>query len=131
MKIGIDFHGVIDDDIKLAKAVLTKLMIETLHIAIYVISGPPKVDMEKYLNGYGFYQEVHFDEVLSIVDFLKARDVKMWTDEKGRWWASDKDWWSSKAEICEAHNIDIMIDDNERYQQYFKNKKTKFLLYTR
>lgn len=127
MIIGIDLHGVIDSDIEWAKKILDSLMFD---FGINIISGPPKADIEKELNKYGLYRDIHFDAVFSVVDFLKEKDVKMWTDEKDTWWASDKDWWSSKAEICEKYNVDIMIDDKERYQQYFKDKKTKFLLYT-
>jgi len=129
MIIGIDLHGVIDSDIEWSKKVLDSLMFD---FGINIISGPPKIDTEKELNDYGLYKDVHFDAVFSIVDFLKEKSgVNMWTDDKGRWWASDEEWWSSKAEICEKHNVDIMIDDKERYRQYFKDKKTKFLLYTR
>jgi len=127
MIIGIDFHGVIDDDIEWAKAVLEDLMSSDFNIDI--ISGPPKADIEKELNKHGLYQGLHFDIIFSIVDFLQEENIKMWTDEKGRWWASEEDWWSSKAGICEKHGVDIMIDDKERYQQYFRHKKTKFLLY--
>lgn len=127
MIIGIDLHGVIDSDIEWSKKVLDSLMFD---FGINIISGPPKADIEKELNKYGLYQGLHFDKVFSIVDFLKEKGVEMWTDEKERWWASEEDWWSSKAEICEKHDVDIMIDDKEKYQQYFKDKKTKFLLYT-
>lgn len=124
MIIGIDLHGVIDSDIKNFKSLL-----DTFWNKIYIISGPPKADIEKELNKYGLYQGLHFSKVFSVVDFLKEKGVKMWTDEKDTWWASDEDWWGSKAEICEKHNVDVMLDDKERYQQYFKHKKTKFLLY--
>ena len=129
MIIGIDLHGVIDSDIERFKLMLTGLL-ASLIIEIYIISGPSKVDIEKELNDHGLYRDIHFDAVFSVVDFLKGKGVKMWLDKKGTWWANDEDWWSSKAEICEKHKVDIMIDDKERCRQYFKNKKTKFLLYT-
>lgn len=127
MILGIDFHGVIDSDIEYFRLMSEKTI---SFQKIYVISGPPKADLEKELNKHGLYRGIHFNKIFSIVDFLKEKGVKMWADENGRWWADEEDWWSSKAEICEKHNIDIMIDDKERYQRYFKDKKTKFLLYT-
>ena len=53
----------------------------------------------------------------------------MWYDEKGRPWASDEDWWASKAKICKLNLIDIMIDDSIRYMTCFENISTKFFLY--
>ena len=126
MILGIDLHGVIDHDIKYFKSMLKNTM---PFQKIYIISGPPKADIEEELSRHGLYLGLHFNKVLSIVDFLKERGIKMWTDINGQWWASEEDWWSSKAEICEKYNVDIMIDDKERYQKYFKSKKTKFLLY--
>lgn len=135
MIIGIDLHGVIDSDIEAFKFML-ECPVE-VGDKLYIISGPPKVDIEKELNGHGLYRDIHFDEIFSVVDFLKEKSgVNMWTDDKGRWWASDVEWWGSKAEICEKHNVDIMIDDNGRFfcnrtERHFEHKKTKFLLYMR
>lgn len=126
MIIGIDLHGVIDSDIENFKSLL-----EIFWYKIYIISGPSKTELEEELNKYRLYQGLHFAKIFSVVDFLKEKGVRMWTDDKGRWWASEEDWWSSKAEICEKHNVDIMLDDKEKYGHYFKNKKTKFLLYTK
>jgi len=128
MVLGIDLHGVIDDNIHYFKSMLESTI---RYQDIYIISGPPKIDIKRELDKHSLYQGLHFDRVFSVVDFLKGKNVKMWTDERGRWWASDEDWWSSKAEICEKYDVDVMIDDKKRYQQYFKDKKTKFLLYTR
>jgi len=126
MILGIDLHGVIDSDIKNFKPLL-----EIFWNKVYIISGPPKADIEKELNKHGLYQGLHFNKVFSVVDFLKEKSgVNMWTDEQGRWWASEEDWWSSKAAICEKHGVDIMIDDKEKFGRHFKDKKTKFLLYT-
>jgi len=130
MILGIDLHGVIDSNLASFKSMLEGFKTDIIYkIKIYIISGPPKADIEKELNEYGLYKGLHFDKVFSILDFLKEKGVKMWTDVNGQWWASEEDWWSSKAEICEKYNVDIMIDDKERYQKYFKSKKTKFLLY--
>lgn len=132
MILGIDLHGVIDNDLKSFKPMLKGLRLdEKYKVRIYIISGPPKIDIrEELINKHNLYQGIHFDRILSVVDFLKGEGVRMWTDERGRWWSSDGDWWSSKAKICERYNVDIMIDDRKEFQQYFKGKKTKFLLYT-
>lgn len=127
MIIGIDLHGVIDSNVDSFRGFLSAYTI--LDIPIYIISGPPKTDIEIELHNYDIYEGTHFNRIISVVDFLKNKKVKMWTDEKGRWWASDEDWWSSKAEICKMYSVDIMIDDQERYGSYFKDTKTRFILH--
>lgn len=127
MILGIDLHGVIDSDIESFKSMLECQ--PNIGDKLYIISGPPKVDIERELNEYGLYRDIHFDEVFSVVDFLKETNVKMWLDKNGRWWASEEDWWSSKAKICEKYNVDTMIDNEKKYQQYFKEKKIEFILY--
>jgi hypothetical protein len=37
--------------------------------------------------------------------------------------------WSSKAEICEEHGIELMIDDKGGYAEYFEDKSAVFFLF--
>jgi len=135
MIIGIDLHGVIDDDPKWFQSRLARLewlMIgfgEYKPIDIYIISGPPKEDIRKELEKHKICRGLHFDEIFSVVDHLKEKGVEMWQDERGRWWSHDEEWWKAKAEICEKHGVDMMLDDKKEWAPYFKNIKTKFLLY--
>lgn len=99
------------------------------HGEVWVISGPPLPEVEEELSSLDYVQGVHYDNVVSVVDFLKSIQVDMWLDEKNTWWASEHEWWSSKAKICEKYGIEAMIDDQERYGRYFKNIKTKFHLW--
>jgi len=99
-------------------------------VEIYVISGPPKIDVLKELNQLRIYQGVHYTDVYTIVDFLKEKDVEMWLDYKNTWWASDENWWGAKAKICEKLNIDLMIDNTNKYKPYFDKKNIKFIIYT-
>jgi len=127
LRLGIDLHGVIDSDIDKFKNFLCAS--KNIGIEIWIISGPDKEYIHRELKEYFIINGLHYDEILSVVDYLKSKGVKMWTDEKGRWWASDEDWWSCKAEICMMHFVDIMIDDSERFGRYFENISTKFVLY--
>jgi len=127
-KIGVDLHGVIDDDITFFKGLLEIFYFAS--IEIYVISGPPVKDIEQELEEYGFKKGLHYQHVASVVDHLKNKGVQMWIGQEGTWWASDDEWWSAKAEICDNKNIDLMIDDSEEYEKAFKKIRTKFLLYT-
>jgi len=128
MIIGIDLHGVADTYPEI------KGLLEAIRSGgnqVYVISGPHVDKIVARLEALEFKHKVHYDEILSVVHFLKYYNYEMWQDEKGDWWTSDEDWWSSKAKICLEYNIDIMIDDSERYREWFEklNVPTKFVLF--
>jgi hypothetical protein len=134
MKIGVDLHGVIDNDPEWFHRFLGNLLVECGRwkdraFTVCIVSGPPKEDILRELKKHGFLPGMDFDEVYSVVDHLKEKGVEMWQDERRRWWTHDKIWWKAKAEICEKQNIDIMIDDKKEWGAHFKNIKTKFLLY--
>ena len=134
MIIGIDLHGVIDDDVEWFSSYMSSLMMECGKwkepvFTVCVISGPPREDILKELAKHKFHIGLCFDEVYSVVDHLKEKGAEMWQDDRGRWWTHDKEWWKAKAEICEKHKVDIMIDDKKEWALHFKNIKTKFLLY--
>jgi len=127
MKLGIDLHGVIDSNPDLFKNLLTLMSLQNKEV--YVVSGPPKVDIIIELNNLGFERELHYKDVYSIVDFLKESGVEMWL-KNYRWWCNKKDWQESKAKICNSLSLEYMIDDKEMYRKAFDNIKTKFVLYT-
>jgi len=130
IRIGVDLHGVIDDNVDLFKIISAMLLFGDIgNVKIYVISGPPKNEVLEELNKLRIYQGVHYTDVYTIVDFLKEQDVKMWLDYKNTWWASDKDWWGAKAKISEQLDIDLMIDNTKNYKKYFKEINIKFVLY--
>ncbi|KKL81134.1 hypothetical protein LCGC14_1997800 [marine sediment metagenome] len=131
MIIGVDLHGVIDDDPEWFREILLDFIGDGEYKAftIYIISGPSKEDIKKELEKYKLYQGLHFDEIISVVDYLKETGAEMWQDDRGRWWTHDKEWWEVKAKICEKYGVDLMIDDKKEWAPYFKNIETKFLLY--
>lgn len=127
-KIGIDLHGVIDDNVEMAKIHLKNLVRDGN--IILIISGPPTDELEAELAGHGLEQGVHYHEVRSVVDHLKSKSAEMWQDEKGRWWTHDEIWWGTKGEICEECEVDIMIDDHEEFAVGFPDTVlTSFILY--
>lgn len=131
MIIGVDLHGVIDDDPKWFNELLEGFMEsgDTVYITVYIISGPPEEDIRNELKKCALYQATHFSKIYSVVDHLREKGVEMWQDDRGRWWTHDDEWWKAKAEICEKHGVGIMIDDKKEWAPHFKNIKTKFLLY--
>jgi len=130
MKVAVDVHGVMDASPEEFQPLLEQAISTGLY-KIYVISGPPKLQVKKELDALGYEEGKHYHFLFTIVDHLLEYNVKMWKGDKGTWWASDVDWWSAKAAICKEHDIDFLIDNTELYNNYFKDIKTKFWLYKR
>jgi len=128
-RIGIDLHGVIDNDVEWFKEILETIHLRTF-ITVHIISGPSTEEIKAELDKLGFKKGIHYEGISSVVDYLKYAEVKMWKDHKDTWWANDDDWWGAKAAICEKLDIDIMIDDKDGYKEAFSKIKTKFVLYT-
>jgi hypothetical protein len=119
--IGIDLHGVLDKYPEILKPLLMGLT--ACGVRIVVVTGPPTLDAVEELEKLGYihtYTKLgHYHRVKSIIHFLEVENARMWQDDKGRWWTDEETWWSAKAKICEREELQIMIDNEERYQQYF------------
>ena len=117
--IGINLHGVLDTYPHILKPFMK--IITNLDIAnINIVSGPPTHTIIKELNDLGYYTDVHFNNVFSVVDFLIHEKEKMWKDDNDLWWSDDNIWWNAKARICEENGIDCLIDNDEKYSNGFK-----------
>lgn len=127
-RLGIDLHGVIDTNVSTFKWVLRLIILQGR--MVHIVSGPPAKEIKAELEEYGFISGVHYYQIHSVVDHLKEKGVNMWLDHNETWWASDEDWWSAKAEICKRFGIKEMIDDKERYGEYFKGTDMAFFLYS-
>lgn len=132
MKIGFDLHGVLNTKPKKFQKLLKELIQD--HHKVVVVSGPPVAEIIHKVLKLKYSPGMHYTGVISVVDYLRFRGVKMWQDAKGMWWASEEDWWSSKAKICEEYNVDVLIDDHHEYGSYFSSlsiaQRTRFFLYS-
>jgi len=130
MIIGFDIHGVLDTHteqiVKMTKG------LRQLGIEIMVITGPEEEQAKAELDRLGLQLGVHYDSIVSVVDWLQRHlaEGEMWQDEKGHWWCSDEDWWTSKAKICSEYDVDTLFDDSEKYLLGWDktNCKTEFML---
>jgi len=131
MKVAFDVHGTIDDASFISKSTM-RMMLKIFMdsgLDIYIISGPPEEQIHKELKKLGYIEGTHFhyDNVFSVVDFIRFNtDVKMTQDEKGYWWCDETFWWDSKGIICEKFGIDIMFDNDIRYKKNMPHI-TKFI----
>ena len=129
LRVGFDLHGVLEKYPDQFKPIIQQLRKEG--IEIWIISGPPLMkirgDLEKL--GYTPFSD-YFDRFESVVDFLSHDpSINFWQDEKGNWWVDEPIWWATKGRICEANNIDILVDDSIRYHENFScTCKTEFIL---
>ena len=123
MKIGLDLHGVLTRWPILFKAVLKPLK-HLAGIKIYIITGPPYIEALDEVHNLGLEKGKHYDELYSVVDHLKGVSAPedMWQDENGRWWAEEKAWWGTKAEIASMCDLDFHVDDSPEYGEYFTGK---------
>lgn len=129
MRIAFDLHGVIDKYLDLYKQFMKHL--KSKNVEIYIVSGPPMQQLAKELEVLELVQGVHYDRMISVVDFLKEYfpEVKWRQDYKGNWWTNEDDWWASKDLICREYKIDILFDDSPGYGEYFEDiKDPKFVL---
>ena len=115
MKLGLDFHGVVDTHYVLL-ASMTRALFD-YGWDIHIITG--QSISEKFL------QEVRdlgikYTHVFSIVDYHVKQGTEVKYDENGPW--IDRELWDrTKADYCERENIDLHIDDSDVYGKYFKN----------
>ncbi len=121
LKIGIDFHGVIDtfpDKFKQLAYALVKDGAE-----VHVVTGQQNnEEMEAALSRAG----IRYTHYFSIIDHLIERGVPVeWID--GQPFANKDQWDSAKAEYCEAQDIDFMIDDSPVYREAFNRIGTTYL----
>ncbi len=123
LRIAFDIHGTLDND---PTFVLKKIFIAMLSRGhkIFIISGPPADQIRKELKALGILESSV--TIVSIVDWLTEKKVKMSLDSKGNWWCADLIWWSSKGNICRELSIDLIFDDKIEYAKNMP-ETTKFI----
>lgn len=129
MKIGIDLHGVITDDPHFWQHFSSKM--RRAGHTVCVISGPSARTVWDELGSLYSYDCAAdiFNQVYSVVDWLKNNDFKMWEDpdKPDHWWTDEKDWNAAKGRMCEQYGIDIIFDNSPEYEEYMPDT-TKFVL---
>ena len=112
LKIGLDFHGVINSHPSYFKD-FTQAAVSRGH-KIYIITGGPADKIACFLRGWG----ICYQELFAIVDYYAAKgEVTFYKD--GSFHVDDKLWNTAKARFCKKYQIDIHIDDSDVYGQSF------------
>jgi len=127
MKIAVDLHGTITRYPEKFMWMMSSWI--TAGDEVFVLSGPPKDEVLAELESLGFIRGIHFNHVVSIVDYLmNGKKVRMWQDEKNSWWSEPEHWWSAKADLCEEFGADVLIDDTAKYAEKLDTNRTMFWL---
>lgn len=121
LKIGIDYHGVIDQHPEYF-ALFCKEAISRGH-KIYVITGGPSKDVAVKLGEFNN----PYNEIFAIVDFYGQSSLMNFSDD-GKYKISDELWNKAKGEYCRKEKIDIHIDDSQEYIKWFT---TPYCLYNK
>lgn len=117
MRIGLDFHGVLDSNPFFKE--MAALFVAAGH-AVHIITGARfnKRVRDKF-EKMGIKKDVHYTHFFSISEHLleKNTDVR-WEDSENPWF-DETAWNTAKSDYCREHEIDIHFDDTEVYSETF------------
>lgn len=111
LKIGLDYHGVIDSDPEYFKDFC--LYARSQGHLIYILSGSPKAMLTKLLQDF----DLPYDYAFSILDYCIA--LRRVEQNAQNLTINDIAWNRAKADFCRRCKIDVHIDDSTIYLKYF------------
>lgn len=121
MKIGLDIHGVIDENKKFFSE-LTQLLVANGH-EIHVITGPRLTTrLVEELTEFG----IAYTHLMSITDYLISKNTPIEWDDRGNPHVDHYTWDRVKADYCLEHRIDMHIDDSDAYNYFFKTPYARY-----
>lgn len=127
LTIMFDLHGVANK-----RPDFIKPMMKTFRACghkVIICSGPTISIILDELNELGYESGHHYDDVISVVDYLAGvRGVKFTYDKRGNPWCEPKVWFQSKGFIAFDNGVDVVIDDSPEYEEHMP-KGTAFWLW--
>lgn len=112
IKIGLDFHGVING----RPQYFATFSQEAFHRGheIHIITGGPYQVVKQMLENWG----VCYTKIFAIMDFYETTG-EIGRFENGEYKIPNKLWDMAKAEYCAVNGINIHIDDSSVYAKWF------------
>ncbi len=110
-KLGLDIHGVIDNNPGFFSD-LTHMLKDI--VEVHIITGGRYLEEIEDLKKWN----IHFDKFFSIYDYHEVLGNKPLYNEKGNMRMPETQWDSTKGIYCKENEISVMIDDTYRYKQY-------------
>ncbi len=119
LKIGLDYHGVINKDF----SYFSKFCSEAISRGhqIFIITGGPQPKIRQQLQ----YNKVPYNFIFAISDYYQALGLSKQLPD-GKIVVPDMLWNKAKGSFCRRNDIDFHIDDNIKYSSWFT---TPFCLY--
>ena len=112
MKIGIDFHGVIDTYPDIFAALSLKWIKKGYEV--HILTGKEWGLIESKIKKFGISYTHHF----SIVDHHLALGTLMEKRING-WWMQEEEWNKSKGDYAAKEQITLHFDNDLKYIQWF------------
>lgn len=128
IRLGLDLHGVIDDDPEFFSNLAGTL--KKRGHEVHIVTGrEASEDLHNDLKGCGM-EGVH-DSILSITTYQKNQGVSVhYLDgRKSQPMMMPSIWNPTKAILCASAGIHIMIDDSTLYEPFFRDIKTQYITY--
>ena len=128
MKVGIDIHGVLDHHpekfIEFARQIKHLGCYYPSENMVYIVTGLSREKALKELQVFAdqyAYGIPFWDEVYSIVDYVKENNIPHHYTEDGHLWTNNKDDWDAvKGMISRKLKLDLHFDDSPEYEEYFE-----------
>lgn len=114
MKIGLDFHGVINQMPKFFSCI-NKALINDGH-EIHIITGGTKKEVEKYCKK----NKIVYTILYAMIDTFIKKGKPHLKDKQGRYTFNNVDWNKEKGKYCKQNKIDFHFDDTIDYASHFK-----------
>jgi len=133
IRIGLDLHGVVDEDPKFFTD-LSALMLENEN-EVYIVTGREECSgLNKELSLLGMENEGGklYNGILSITTYQKGigTPIAYLNGRKSQPMMDPRIWNPTKAMLCATAGINIMIDDSAIYEEFFRDIKTQYIIYT-
>lgn len=119
IKIGLDFHGVIDTNPEYFREFSSKARQRGWEI--HVITGGPYKQVKAKLDNW----QICYNKIFAIYDYYAAQHMVK-NKEDGSFTIPSELWNSIKAKYCQENKISIQIDDSHEYGNSFLTPYCKF-----
>ena len=113
LKIGLDYHGVID----CCPTYFSQFCSAAINRGhqIFIITGGPAVKIKQILDNI----PIAYNHIFAITDYYQALGMVEQTAD-GSFAIPDKLWNQAKGEFCFRNHIDFHIDDSLAYRPWFQ-----------
>ena len=119
IRIGLDFHGVINSNPDYFKSFTQEAIGRGWKI--YIITGGPYEKVATYLREHN----IEYNHLFAIFDYYQEQGLAEIRPD-GEFKIEKELWDKTKATYCREHKIDIHIDDSKEYKKSFSTPYCRY-----